>query len=288
MVLDIRPLSAQFGAEILGLDLTKPVNDRLLSRVVDAWRQAKVIVIRGQTQASDADLLQFSRALGRLDPAPNFDTEKSSLDGFPDIAVVSNIKQTDGKPLGGLGDGELAWHSDMTYVSDPPVACALLARELPEGGGGDTYFLDLLGAYESLSLGLKNTIARHKIFHDAGYTSAGTLRTNTRAGAGTWHPIVNSDPLSGRQSLFLGRTLNRQVDNLDASAGHALLDDLWGHARQERFVLRHRWQPGDLLLWNNLAVMHRRDAFDPAARRRLHRTQIRALHPHWEPFASVA
>jgi len=286
MVLDIRPLTPGFGAEIRGFDLTQ-ANDRQLGRLVDAWRQARIVVIRDQQSANDSDLLQFSRALGRLDPAPNFDTKKSSLDGFPEIAVVSNIKQ-DGKPLGGLGDGELAWHSDMTYVNDPPVACALLARELPSDGSGDTWFLDLLGAYETLPLGLKTTIARHNIFHDAGYTSAGTKRTDTRDGAGSWHPIVNSDPLSGRPSLFLGRTLNRQVDKLETPAGHALLDELWTHARQEQFVLRHRWQPGDLLLWNNIAVMHRRDAFDSAQRRRLHRTQIRALHPHWEPFASVA
>lgn len=286
MVLDIAPLSPQFGAEIRGYDLTQP-NDRLLGRVVDAWRQARVVVLRGQGHVEDADLLQFSRALGRLDPAPNFDTEKSSLDGFAEIAVVSNIKR-DGKPLGGLGDGELAWHSDMTYVSDPPVACALLARELPADGSGDTWFLDLVGAYEALPLGLKSTIARHRVFHDAGYTSAGTARTNTKAGAGTWHPVVRAEPLSGKPALFLGRTLNRQVENLESTAGHALLDELWAHARQERFVLRHRWQPGDLLLWNNAAVMHRRDAFDSAQRRRLHRTQIRSLHPHWEPFASVA
>ncbi len=286
MVLDIRPLTAQFGAEIHGYDLTQPA-DRLLGRIVDAWRQARVVVLRGQGHASDADLLQFSRALGRLDPAPNFDTEKSSLDGFAEIAVVSNIKR-EGKPLGGLGDGELAWHSDMTYVSDPPVACALLARELPEDGSGDTWFLDLVGAYEALPLGLKSTIARHRLFHDAGYTSAGTLRTNTKAGAGNWHPVVRAEPLSGRPALFLGRTLNRRVENLEASAGHALLDELWLHARQPQFTLQHRWQPGDLLLWNNAAVMHRRDAFDSTQRRRLHRTQIRSLHAHWEPFASVA
>jgi taurine dioxygenase len=286
MVLDIRPLGTSFGTEIQGLDLAGPLPDRALYRLVDAWRKARVLVIRNQQHIGDADLLLFSRRLGELDPAPNFDTAKSSLDGFPEIAVVSNIRDGD-RPLGGLGDGELAWHSDMTYVQNPPVACALLSRELPEQGG-DTWFLDLVGAYEALPAGLKATINRHRIFHDAGYTSAGTPRSNTRAGAGAWHSIVTTEPLSGGPSLFLGRTLNRQVEGLDATAAQALLHELWTHATQERFLLRHRWQPGDLLLWNNIAVMHRRDAFDPAARRRLHRTQIRRLHAQWEPFASVA
>jgi len=245
------------------------------------------VVFRGQHDLTDADLLLFSRQFGQLDPAPSFDTKQSHAEGYPEIAVVSNIKKQDGEPLGGLGDGELGWHSDMTYVSNPPIACLLHARELPESGG-DTYFLNLEAAYASLPLGLRNSIGRHRVFHDAGYTSAGTRRHNTADGAGAWHGLVISNPLSGRPSLFLGRRLNRVVEQLDEVAAQSLLDELWNHAVQETHILRHRWQPGDLLLWNNIAVMHRRDAFDPAARRRLHRTQIRSLDPRWQPFASVA
>lgn len=286
MVLAITPLSPNFGIEIKGIDLRHALSDRLWQQLLSAWQEAHVVVFRDQHALTDADLLLFSRQLGQLDPAPSFDTKQSHAEGYPEIAVVSNIKKG-GQAIGGLGDGELSWHSDMTYVSDPPVACLLHARELPPHGG-DTYFLNLETAYASLPLGLRNSIARHRVFHDAGYTSAGTPRQNTAAGAGAWHRLTTTNPLSGRPSLFLGRRLNRIVEQLDEVAGRALLDELWDHAVQDKHILRHRWRPGDLLLWNNIAVMHRRDAFDPSARRLLHRTQIRALDPKWQPFASVA
>ena len=286
MVLAATPLSQNVGVEIRGLDLRNSMTPRVWQRLFELWRRHHVIVFRDQQDMSDLDLLLFSGQIGKLDPAPNFDTEKSSVDGFPDIAVVSNIREN-GHAVGGLGDGELGWHSDMTYVTEPPVACALLARELPPAGGA-TYFLSLQAAYDSLPLGLRNSIRRYRLFHDAGYTSAGTKRLGTVKGSGCWHSLAISDPLSGRPSLFLGRHVNRRVEGLEPDAGASLLDELWAHAVQQVHIVRHDWRPGDLVVWNNIAVMHRRDAFDPAARRRLHRTQIRRFHPQWELFTSVA
>ncbi len=282
----LHPLPAGLGAELHGLDLRKPLNDIALAGVLDEWHRHLVLVFRGQ-HLSDGELLAFSRRLGQLDPAPNFDTEKSSADGFPEIAVVSNVVTAEGRKLGGLGDGELSWHSDMTYVPDPPVACLLLAHEVPTQGG-DTWFLNLQAAYDALPYALKNTIARLRVLHDAGYTSAGTPRMGAQPGQGSWHPLVTTDPFSGRPSLLLGRRSNTKVEGLEDQAAKALLDELWQHATQPQFTMRHRWQPGDLLLWNNVSVMHRRDAFDPAARRRLHRTQVRRLFSSWERYASYA
>lgn len=280
------PLQNGIAAEIQGIDLEKALNDIALANLLDQWHSHPVLVFRRQF-LNDAALLGLSRRLGELDPAPNFDTEKSHAEGYPEIAVVSNIVNQDGRKLGGLGDGELSWHSDMTYVQDPPAACLLQAVELPEAGG-DTWFLDLRAAYEGLPQDLKSRIARLRLLHDAGYTSAGTARTGAKPGQGSWHPLVTTDPVSGRPSLLLGRRSNTRIEGLSGAESTALLDQLWAHATQERFVLRHRWQPGDLLLWNNLAVMHRRDGFDPSARRLLHRTQVRRLFNLWERFASYA
>lgn len=273
------------GIEIHGLDLRRRLDDVELAGLLDHWHQHLVLVFRDQ-HLSDGELLAFSRRLGQLDPAPNFDTEKSAADGFPEIAVVSNIVK-DGRKLGGLGDGELSWHSDMTYVPDPPVACLLLAHEVPESGG-DTWFLDLQAAYAVLPHEAKTEIARLRVLHDAGYTSAGTARVGAAPGQGSWHPLVTTDPVSGRPSLLLGRRSNTKVEGLGEAASAALLDRLWAHATQPQFTRRHVWRPGDLLLWNNVSVMHRRDAFDPALRRRLHRTQVRRLFSVWERYASYA
>ncbi len=279
-------LQNEIAAEIQGINFRKGLNDFSLAGLLDHWHRFPVLVFRGQF-LDDASLLGLSRRLGKLDPAPNFDTEKSYAEGYPEVAVVSNILADDGTKLGGLGDGELSWHSDMTYVQDPPAACLLQAVEVPDTGG-DTLFLDLRAAYEALPHALKDRISRLRLLHDAGYTSAGTARVGAKPGQGSWHPLVTTDPVIGRPSLLLGRRSNTRIEGLSDSESAELLDTLWAHATQERFTLRHRWQPGDLLLWNNVAVMHRRDAFDPKARRLLHRTQVRRLFNVWERFASYA
>ena len=286
MPISALPSKNEISAEIQGIDLQENPSDFALASLLDHWHRYPVLVFRGQF-LDDVALLSLSRRLGKLDPAPNFDTEKSSAEGYPEIAVVSNIVADNGKKLGGLGDGELSWHSDMTYVQDPPVACLLQAVAVPENGG-DTWFLDLRAAYEALPLALKQRIAQHRLLHDAGYTSAGTARIGAKPGQGSWHPLVTTDPVSGKPSLLLGRHSNTRIEGLTDSESRDLLDALWTHATQERFILRHRWQPGDLLLWNNVAVMHRRDAFDATARRLLHRTQVRRLFNVWERFASYA
>jgi taurine dioxygenase len=99
--------------------------------------------------------------------------------------------------------------------------------------------------------------------------------TDVRAVAGAHHPLVRTEPASGRKALFLGRRPNSYVLGLDVPASEALLDALWAHATQPQFVMCHQWQVGDLLMWNNLSVLHRRDPFDPKSRRIMHRSQIK-------------
>jgi taurine dioxygenase len=275
----LNPLHPTLAAEVTGLDLAAPFDALPLDWLFAAWRRHTVLVFREQRLAPEAQL-GFSRGIGMLDPAPAFDVERSDLPGYPEIAVVSNIK-IEGKPVGGLGDGELAWHSDMTYAATPPVACLLHARELP-ATGGDTMFLDLRAAARDLPPSLQQHIAAARIFHDRAYTSAGTRRLDAAADDGIWHPVRIADPVSGEDTLLLGRRRNSRiaVDGDDTQADD-LLEALWAHADRAAYDYRHVWRPGDALLWNNLCAMHRRDAFDSGARRLLHRTQIRRLHPRW-------
>jgi taurine dioxygenase len=139
----------------------------------------------------------------------------------------------------------------------------------------------MFAAYETLPGHLKKAAEGKVAVHDASRNSAGHLRkgykevTDVRETVGAHHPLIRTDPGTGRKALFLGRRPNAYVLGLDLAESEALLDALWSHATQPRFAMRHRWQVGDVLMWNNLSVLHRRDPFDPKTRRVMHRSQIR-------------
>jgi taurine dioxygenase len=194
--------------------------------------------------------------------------------------VISNIK-VDGQPIGGLGDGEAIWHADMTYVERPPMASILYALEVPPSGG-DTYWANMVLAYETLATELKERIADRRAVHDATYNSAGLMRkgyaevSDPRKAPGARHPLVRIHPETGRKGLFLGRRRNSYIEGLEIAESERLLDALWAHATQPRFTFRQQWRTGDVVVWDNRCTLHRRDAFDPSARRLLHRTQIKS------------
>jgi taurine dioxygenase len=278
MGLSIRNLDSPLGAEVSGVDLSMPLASDEVEAIEEAWRTRLVIVAPGQ-RLSDPQLLAFSRYFGELDPpGPNPYGEPFNKQ-FPEINVISNVVEN-GKPIGNLGDGEAVWHADMTYVDVPPKAAMLHALEVPPRGG-NTYFADMFAAYATLPAALKRAAEGKIAVHDASRNSAGFLRkgykdvTDVRETVGARHPLVRTDAKSGRKALFLGRRPNAYVLGLEVAESEALLDALWAHATQPRFAMCHAWQAGDLLMWNNLAVLHRRDPFDPAARRVMHRTQIK-------------
>jgi len=256
-----------------------PLSRADLGAIEAAWQTRLVIVARGQ-QLSDPQLLAFSRQFGELDPpGPNPYGEPFNKQ-FPEINVISNVIEN-GKPIGNLGAGEAVWHADMTYVDVPPKAAALYSLEVPQNGGGNTYFADMFAAYEALPATLKETIKGKVAVHDASRNSAGLLRkgyaevTDVRETKGARHPLVRTDPQTGRKAMFLGRRPNSYVIGMSVADSEKLLDELWAHATQSRFVMSHKWKVGDLLMWNNLSVLHRRDPFDANLRRVMHRTQIK-------------
>jgi taurine dioxygenase len=170
----------------------------------------------------------------------------------------------------------------MTYVEVPPKAAMLHAIEVPPPqAGGNTYFADMFLAYETLPADLKQAADGRVAIHDASTNSAGMLRkgyhtvTDVRRAVGAHHPLVRTEPKTGRKALFLGRRPNAYVIGLPVADSEALLNALWAHATQPQFTLCHRWRVGDLLMWNNLSVLHRRDPFDPKTRRIMHRSQIK-------------
>jgi len=278
MAISIRNLDAPLGAEIRGVDLSKPLAQDDVDAIEEAWRTRLVVVTHGQ-KLSDPQLLSFSEYFGELDPpGPNPYGEPFNKQ-FPEINVISNVVEG-GKPIGNLGDGEAVWHADMTYIDVPPKAAMLHALEVPPSGG-NTYFANMFAAYETLPADLKKAAEGKIAVHDASRNSAGMLRkgyqevADVRDTVGARHPLVRTDAETGRKALFLGRRPNGYVVGLDVPDSEALLDALWAHATQPRFAMCHEWQIGDLLMWNNLSVLHRRDPFDPKSRRIMHRTQIK-------------
>jgi len=280
MPLSIRNREAPLGAELCDIDLSKPLSRGDADAIAQAGRTRLVVVARRQ-QLSDPQLLAFSRHFGELDPPGPNPYGQPFIKEFPEINVISNVIES-GKPIGNLGDGEAVWHADMTYLEVPPKAAVLYALEVPpKGAGGNTYFADAFAAYESLPADLKKTIEGKIAVHDASRNSAGLLRkgyaevTDVRQTVGARHPLVRTDRITGRKALFLGRRPNSYVIGLPVSESEALLDALWTHATAPRFAMCHEWRVGDLLMWNNLSVLHRRDPFDPRSRRVMHRTQIK-------------
>src|SRR5712691_1667129 len=243
MAVSITNLPAPLGAEVAGVDLSKPLAQPDVDAIERAWRTRLVVVFHGQ-RLSDPELLAFSRYFGELDPpGPNPYGEPFNKE-FPEINVISNIVEN-GKPIGNLGDGEAVWHADMTYIDVPPKAALLHALEVPPAGG-NTYFADMFTAYATLPADLKKAAAGKIAVHDASRNSAGLLRKGYRQVAcvretvGARHPLVRTDPATGRKALFLGRRPNGYIVGLEVADSEALLDALWAHATQRRFTLCHQ------------------------------------------------
>jgi taurine dioxygenase len=280
MTLSIRALDAALGAEVNGVDLSQPLARSDIEVIENTWRERLVVVFHDQ-QLSDPQLISFSKNFGELDPPGPNPYGQPFLKEHPELNVISNVVQ-DGQPIGNLGDGEAVWHADMTYVDVPPKAAMLHALEVPPPeAGGNTYFANMFAAYESLPADLKTAAEGKTAVHDASTNSAGMLRkgykevTDVRQTVGALHPLVRTDPATGRKALFLGRRPNAYVVGLEVPESEALLDALWAHATEPRFAMCHEWRVGDLLMWNNLSVLHRRDPFDPKTRRIMHRSQIK-------------
>jgi len=274
---EIVPSGQTLGAEIRGVDL-RNINEGEFAAIYRAWLDHLVVLLRAQ-QLTDEDLIAFSRRFGDLDWAPIQETGRRFVEGHPEIYVVSNVIEN-GAPIGSLGAGEATWHTDMSYLEDPPKASMLYALEVPPVGG-NTYFCDMYHAYESLPEAMKRRISVFKLKHDGTYNSGGYVRQGVAAGddpvnsPGAYHPLVCTHPETGRQMLYLGRRRNAYIGGLSLAESEALLDELWSYATREESAWHNVWQPGDLVLWDNRCTMHRRDPFDANARRIMHRTQIK-------------
>ncbi len=278
----IIPIGEMIAADIQDANLSQPLDDVSIAAISKAWNENLVLRFRNQ-HLSDADLIRFSSYFGELDPPGPNPYGVTFLPEFPEINVISNVKDDTGVPIGNLGDGEAVWHADMTYIDNPPEAGILYALEVPVGQG-DTYFANMVAAYNDLPSDLRGAIEGKTLIHDAAHNSAGMLRkgyeeiTDVKLTPGARHPLAYEDQ-HGRVSLFLGRRPHAYIVGMEESDSDSLLDALWAHATRPKYSWHNEWQKGDLVMWQNRMVMHRRDAFDPSTRRVMHRTQLKGKSP---------
>ena len=280
----VNHLTRSFVADITSLDL-RDLEEQQFARLYSAWLEFGVLRVRDQNINED-ELQSFSARFGPLGEIPFGhmpDSEKAKVKNRY-VTQLSNII-VDGKPVGGLGNAEASWHSDMTYVVAPPPASVLLAVETPSEGG-DTYFADQCAAYEAIPDKLKQRIDHLTIKHDAAHTSIGRLRPgyeafdDPRDAPGAVHSIVRVHEETGKKVLYLGRREWSYIPGLALGESEALLDEIWGYAVLPDNVWQQKWQPNDLIIWDNRRVLHRRDSFDQNCRRLMKRCQVLAPEGH--------
>jgi taurine dioxygenase len=269
----VRQLSPALGAEILGVDLRDPIDDARKLQLLDTWHRHLVILLRDQMLDEDAQV-RFAETFGspsRITSGRTFSAK------HPSVMLISNIRR-DGKPIGALPDGEMHFHTDQCHQEVPAKATILYAIEIPSTGG-NTLFSNAYTAYETLPAEIKHRIAGRRALN--AYDKDSTLRTARydNAGSSCWHPVVRTHPATGRKALYVNRLMTREIEGLPRDESDAILQKLFDHQEQRKFVYEHVWRPGDILMWDNRCTLHARTDFSAGERRLLRRVTILGEKP---------
>jgi taurine dioxygenase len=271
----VDPLSNAMGAEIRGVDLGKPLDDGTFAAVRSAFQRFLLLRFPAQRLTEPAQIA-FSRRFGELQVHV---LDQYRHPQYAEIYVLSNVDRTTGRTIGHHPDkGTLAWHSDLSFQRRPALATILYGMETPSAGG-ETQFADMYAAYDALDETMKRRIDGLRAIHDldVSRTRMGEppMTPEQRAKAPPVdHPLVRTHPETGRKLLYISGHVAR-IDGLPEHESDALVHQLMDHATQPRFVFSYRWQPGDVVMWDNRCTMHRATAYDTSAERRvIHRTVV--------------
>jgi taurine dioxygenase len=274
---DIKPFDGPLGAEVLGLDLSQPLSGEDFARLHRAHLAHHVLVFRDQ-RITPRQQVAFSRRFGRLQIHV---LRQFQLPSDPEVLVISNIRE-DGQPIG-LGDAGHFWHSDLSYKETPSLGSMLHAQELPEEGG-DTLFANQHLAWEQLPDYLWRAVEHARAEHSYLARYEDLRKRNPWRPALTQaqidevrpvvHPVVRTHPESGRKALFVSEHFTTRIVGLPESESRALLNELFEHATRPEYIYRHRWQPGDMVFWDNRSLLHLAAGCPDDQRRKLYRTTI--------------
>ncbi len=275
--MEIRPLTPWLGAEAQGVD-ARGLDDATASALKAALHEHGVLVLRGQS-LSPEDLVAVGRRFGPVEYGVREDYQ---LPTNRDVYVISNIVEN-GRPVGNPYDG-FAWHTDLSFLEHPTAYTFLYALETPPEGG-NTEFASGFVAYESLPPDRRAELDRiqvrhsYAVLHATRKWAAPLTEEQKRRFPDVIHPLVRTHPGTGRKALYLGPNTSLPL-GLDEAASNRLIHELLAHAVQPDRIYAHRWQPGDLVIWDNHGLLHRATEYDRQRYRRLlHRVTVRGERP---------
>ena len=280
MPMKIIPTGAVLGAEIAGVELSRPIDDATFAAIERAYDEYGVIFFRGQS-ITPAQQVAFTRRFGEIEF--NIFGERWSVPNHPEIVVLSNITEG-GRPTGVRRAGE-NWHSDMCYTARPPRGTILHAIEVPELHGlplGDTEFASAAAAWDALPDAMKRILeGRRATFDFRGRKRALTpTQAEIDRNPPLRHPIVRTHPTTGRKCLYVMRDDCTGIEGISPDEAEALIAALADHIIKPAHVYRHQWRPGDVLMWDNCTVQHRAiQDYDMPQRRLMHRTTMGGAVP---------
>jgi len=271
----VTPLSPALGAEIRGVDASRPLDDAVFRKIEQAWHEHLVIVLRGQDLDEEAQV-RFAERFGELSP---IHTSHHSATNKAVMYIGNRMK--DGKIAGALPLGEMQFHTDQCYQERPAAGTMLYSIEIPEVGG-NTLFANGYKAYEALPAEVRKKVEGLKAVNVYDY-DGGVLDRKAmvapEAGIFYAHPIARTHPATGRKALYVNRLMTHSIEGLPKDESDRLLTLMFDTIERPEFVYEHRWRVGDLLLWDNRCTLHARRDFDPNERRWLRRVTIRGDKP---------
>jgi len=289
--LTVTPLHPHFGARVEGVDLAAPLDDATFAAIAEAFDQHSVLVFAGQ-RLTDEQQMAFSRRFGPLETTIRAAGRENRF--HPNLVDLSNVDPERGEGLMGWADrrmvyqsGNQLWHSDSSFKPVPAMASLLSAREVPPVGG-ETEFASMRHAWAALPEATRRRIdgrvAVHSILYSRSTVAPGLFDDDeARALPPVRQALVRANPRNGRKSIFVGSHA-WYVEGMDHDESRRLLDDLLAHATGPGCVYQHRWQPWDLVMWDNRCVLHRGRPWDAARHRRvMRRTTVAGDGPTAEP-----
>lgn len=273
MSITVKPADASCGAEILGIDARRPLSAEDAAALYQAWLEHQVIYLRGQELTPD-DQKRFAGYFGTVGPYNRPKERQHPKYASDEIMLISNVRE-DGQVIGAHPDGEMMWHTDTPYLAHPHKATTLYGVEVP-AVGADTLFSNQYAVYDALPQRLKTRLAG-KLAMNA-YEFGTTVKTFERYDREKVphhaHPAFRRHPETGRVAVFVCPLMTEEIIGEPEAESRAMLDEIYALQREPRFIYRHKWQVGDLIIWDNRCLLHARSDFSPDQRRLLRRVTV--------------
>jgi taurine dioxygenase len=278
----IKPLSNACGAEIIGVDLAKPISPEVAAEINRAWLDHCVLVVRGQ-ELAEIDHVNFAGAFGPVGYNLRPDTLRNDAmkERHPSVVFVSNIVEN-GEQIGTLPDGEMMFHTDTGYDQNPHKATTLYAIEIPSEGG-NTIFSNQYSVYDALSEQLKGLLEGRNAQHayEFGVMIKDKEKFDGPEVRTAVHPVFRPHSETKKLTVYVNELMTESIEGLSDAESRAALDEIFALQKEKRFCYEHVWQKRDLVMWDNRCTLHARTDFPRNERRLLRRVTIQDAAPAW-------